>query len=408
MTISIFGSLFVVIALISNSASSISLSINVEHDMSAPTYGLQQPTSSQLTYDPQHGLNMKGTINDILGPPIKIANGFNSMLTGSSMAGVGSSLKAGGAVLGLDAKLLEAAGGANILKGGLLLGRAAGHKAVATALAGLPGKKIASIVEVPVKVVAVKDIAAGKVLKGLGAVKGVKAAAAINEGQALMEKGGALKKTGLSQVVEGATEGMQNIGHMVQQTANNAATAFKFLPLVLESEQQQQQQAKEEATKSGADQQQHQQQQHQLQHHESSAKQAGGSGAPITGGSMFGGLASLLGGSGSSNPDPLGGLFGSGHHNNDHHGYAAVLDSASPLTNLLMNPNVNPFLYPMAGGPLGQSLASKGFGNDLMFSHQQQQPHHQQQQQYHQQHEQQQQQVQQVQVQQQQQQEAKS
>lgn len=381
MSVSIIGSLFVVIALISNSASSISLSINVEHDLSKPTYGLQQPTSSQLTYDPQHGLNMKGTINDILGPPIKIANGFHNMLAGGSMAGVGSSLKAGGAVLGFDSKLLEAAGGAHLLKGGLLMGHVAGKKALATALAGLPGKKIASIIEVPVKVVAVKDLAAGKLLKGAGAIKGLEAAAALGKGKALIEKGGALKNQGLNQVMEGAQEGLQNIGNMVQHTASNAATAFKFLPLVLDMEQQQlHEQQTKEGTKSGEH---HQQQQHL----ESSAKQSSG---PISGGSMFGGLSSLLPGIGMGGSDPLGGLFGlgNGHYNNDgnhHGGYAAVLNSTSPLTNLLMNPNLNPFLYPMSqGGPLAQSLASKpGFGGDLLqLSHQPYQQHHQQPQQH--------------------------
>lgn len=332
------------------------LSVSTDHDMTKPTFGLHGQFGSQITYDQNNGLNLKGTINDFLGPPIKIANGFGNMLAGSGMAGAGNSLKMDGAMLGVDAKLLEAAGGANLLKGGLLMGGAAAKTGLATAMKGFPGKKISSIIEVPVKVVAVKDLAVGKGLTEMGKVKGMEADAAKTRGATMVSQGEALKTQGMNQVIQGATEGLQNIGNMVQQTAGNAATAFKILPIMLDlptSQQPQQQQVEQQHAESS---------QHQLRQ-----------GNQLSGGSLFGGLGSLLPGLNGAN-DPfaslLNGAGGAGQTRtpfnlfgqNGHHGYAAILNNTHPLANLLMNPNLNPFLLPLnglAGGPLGQSITGK-------------------------------------------------
>lgn len=328
------------------------ISVHTDHDMSRPTYGLAGQSSSALTYDEKNGLNLKGNINDILGPPIKIVNGLSQMLTGSSMAGAGSGLKTGGAMLGIDAKLLEAAGGTHLVKGGLLLGGAMGKTALATALGGLPGKKISSIIEMPVKVIALKDLATGKVLAGMGKVKGVEALATKAKGASLIKEGDALKAQGYNQVMQGANEGLTNLNNMFQQTAGNAATAFKLLPIILDlpTGQQEQQGATKQQSEQRADQ--------------------SGAAHPISGGSLFGGLTSLLapngGGSsdtfvqmftGGQNRSPFN-LFG-GQNTNHNGGYAALLNNTNPLANLLMNPNLNPFLYPIGGGPLSQSIVNR-------------------------------------------------
>lgn len=343
------------------------ISVGIEHDMSKPTYGLHGQSSSSVTYDDKNGLNLKGAINDILGPPIKIANGFSNMISGGNMAGIGSSLKSGGAVLGIDAKMLEAAGGANLMKGGFLLGGSAAKTGLATALHGLPGKKISSIIEMPVKVMALKDLGIGKTLAGLGKVKGAEALAAKTKGDTMIREGEALKAQGMNQVLQGATEGMQNIGNFVQQTSGNAATAIKLLPIVLDlpmQDQQQQQQQVQQDTKTGR-----QQTTTDFYNHH-----------PLVGGSLFGGLSSMLTGGNDPLTSLLTGNVYQANNNNynrnpfslfglpSSHGYAAVLNTTNPLTNLLMNPAMNPFLLPLTGGlsnnlanggPLAQSVSAK-------------------------------------------------
>lgn len=354
------------------------VSIGIQHDMSKPTYGLQQPTSSQIQYDDKTGLSLKGTIGELLGPPIKIANGFGNIIHGGNMAGIGNSLKSGGALLGLDAKVLEAAGGAHLLKGGLLMGGAAAKHAAAGAIAGPTGQKISSIIEVPVKVVAVKDLASGKVLHGLGQMKQAEAQAIDTKGQTLVRDGNALKSQGLNQIIQGTQEGVQNIGNLVSKTSENVNSAIKYLPLIMEMQSMQQQHT--DTTKGGqyAQQEEHRPQQSHLK--STPHQMGGGSGSSgLTGGSLFGGLGSLMpgfssndplglialtGGNGAnigtyqsgSNRNPFGSLFGASGPNPT---YAAVMNSTNPLTNLLMNPGMNPFLLPIAGGPLSQSLAFK-------------------------------------------------
>lgn len=341
------------------------LSVDINHDMTKPTLGLHGQSSSQVTYDDKNGLNLKGTISDLLGPPIKIANGFHHMLAGSQMAGLGSSLKAGGAVLGIDAKMLEAAGGGKLLKGGLLMGGSAAKVGAAKVMGGLPGKKIASIIEVPVKVVAMKDLAAGKTMIGLGKVKEAEAQAAKAKGEAMQREGDALKTQGLSQVMQGAQEGMQNIGGMVQQATGNAATAVKLLPLLLDIPAAPFHQMQEP----------YQQQQQQHQQIKSGQRQdASHMSGPLTGGSLFGGLASILPGAGAGG-DPFGALaggssagtyrspfsamFGGGQHNG---GYAAVMNTTSPLMSLLTSPGLSPIMMPLGEGPLAQGMGGKQAG----------------------------------------------
>lgn len=365
-------------------------SIGIEHDMSKPTFGLQGPTSSKIQYNDRDGLALRGTIGDILGPPIKMANGFHNVVSGSNMAGLGQSLRTDGAVLGVDAKLLEAAGGAKLLKGGLLLGGVGAKTALATAKAGPLGKKISSIVEFPVKVVAVKDIAAGTALKGLGQKKMGEAEQFREKGANMIQEGNQLKQQGYNQVMQGASEGMQNIGNMFQQTSQNAASAFKLLPILLDlpmgnEPQQTQQQIEQHPTDSSKSPVQQTSFGHRQGQHGGGLFGGSAAGA-MTGGSLFGGLGSLLPGM-SGGADPL---MGGGGHNGPHrspildlisgvggsgfgggnpnilppNGYAAILNATNPLTNLLMAPGMNPLLMPLSGGmnggPLAQSAAMKG------------------------------------------------
>lgn len=323
------------------------VSVSVDSDLSKPTYGLQGQSSSQVSYTDQNGFNMKGAINDVLGPPIKIANGFSKYVAGSGLTGVGEKLKVNGAVIGFDSKLLEAAGGANLLKGGLLLGKSGLKTAGATALMGPAGKKISSIIEMPVKVVALKDLATGKALAGMGKVKGAEALAMKAKGTKMVKEGQVLKAQGLQQVLQGANEGIQNIGDGFQQMAGNAATAIKLLPIILDMPTQQQQtqvQQQQQDTKTPN------------QYTQSTSFQQNP-------GNLFGGLGSFLPGLGTSTKDPSNALahqsspfnlFGGNHANS----YAAVLDSTNPLTNLLMNPGSS-MLYPIMNGPLGQSISGK-------------------------------------------------
>lgn len=340
------------------------VSVSVESDLSKPTYGLKGQSSSQVSYTDQNGFNMNGAINDVLGPPIKIANGFSKYVAGSGLTGVGEKLKVNGAVLGFDSKLLEAAGGANLLKGGLLLGKTGLKNAGALALKGPVGKKISSIIEMPVKVVAMKDLATGKALAGMGKVKGVKALAMKAKGTKMVKEGEVLKAQGLKQVLQGANEGIQNIGDGFQQMAGNAATAIKLLPIILDMPMQEQQQ--QQQTQQIQQTQQTQQQQDTKtpdQYTQSTSLQQSPS-------NLFGGFGSLLGGNTQDpfnalthQPSPFN-LFGGNHANS----YAAVLDNANPLTNLLMNPGSS-ILYPIMGGPLGQSVSSKSpRTSDLAYS----------------------------------------
>lgn len=371
--------------LLATTTGGIQLSIGVEHDLTQPTYGLRGRSSSQMSYDDRNGLQMSGTVNDILGPPVKMANGFGKMLAGSNMAGVGSSLKDGSAVLGIDSKLLEAAGGASMLKGGLLMGGSAAKVGAAKIAGGLPGKKIASIIELPVKVVALKDLAAGKAMYGLSKAKQQQAQQESSKGENMIREGQALKSQGMKQVMQGASEGMQNIGNMVQQTAENAATAFRFLPILMDLPTPNS--SSGSGTKGGeqVQQQQQQQQEHLLAPHysSSSGSTSHAKAGSITGGSLFGGLGSLVpaltGASGATGSaagstgaqQPLESLFAPFMN---HNGYAAVLNATNPFTNFIMNPRTNPFLLPFTGtnnnanggfgglfegGPLGQSIGSK-------------------------------------------------
>jgi len=350
----------------------IKMSVGIEHDLSRPTYGLEGKSSSQLNYDDRNGLKLGGTLNDILGPPIKIANGLGNLFKGSNLAGIGGGLRGGGALLGFDAKLLETAGAGNMFKGGLMLnGLQMKHNLGASQPAGSQtkgeqqivqttdeaqsatkggpnlgmlaapkGQKIASIIELPVKVVAMKDLMTGKALSGVGQMKGATAQAVDSTGQQLMAKGQALKSQGISQILQGATEGVQNLGNMFQKTSQDVNSAIKLFPLVWDM-QQQESAANHEATK---------QRQQQQQHLVSSPHQLGashGSSSGLTGGSLFGGL--------------LGGL-GSGGGGAQSHDYAAVSSANNPLLGLLTNPAFKSSLLPLeplAGGPLGQALGAK-------------------------------------------------
>lgn len=333
------------------------VSIGVESDLSKPTYGLHGQSSSQLSYNDQNGFKVNGALNDFLGPPIKIANGFGKMIAGSGIVGVGEKLKANGAVLGFDSKLFEAAGGADLLKGGILLGATGAKTAAATAFKGPAGKKISSIIEMPVKVVAMKDLATGKALAGMGKVKGAEALAMKAKGTKMVKEGEALKAQGLNQVLQGTNEGMQNIGNGFQQLAGNAATAVKFLPIMLDMPMQQQQIL-----------------QQQQQDTKTSGRDAQSPEFQANPNNLFGGLpglGSLIPGLGTGSQDPFTAftqshahqtspmnLFGGNHANS----YAAVLNSTSPLTNLLMNPGSG-ILYPILNGPLGQAISGKQPGS---------------------------------------------
>lgn len=338
--------------------------VDVNHDMTQQTLGFQSPSSSKVSYDDRNGLSVQGAIQNLLGPPIKIAHGFGNMFQGSNMAGIGSSLKNSGAIVGLDSKLLEAAGGASLLKGGLLLGGSAAKVGAATALKGLPGKKIASIIEMPVKIVALGDIAAGKALKTLGNAKSQEVQQTTQRGDEMIKQGDALRQQGLQQVLQGASEGAQNLGNVVQQTAGNAADAIRLLPIMMNMQNQQQHPVEQqEAVKSALPptKQRSDSSPHQLQQ------------STLTGGSLFGGLGSLLPGIGESpfshssvngnGGSALSNLFGFGGDQNN--GLAAVLSASNPFTNFLMNPSLNPILMPLggAGSSLGQGTkTSAGSG----------------------------------------------
>lgn len=350
-------SLFACLSLLSIVSSQVdgAVNVNIDHDLSEATYGLEGKTGSSIKYDQQNGLNLGGTVADLLGPPIKIANGFNSFVKGNNMATVGTGLKTGGALLGLDAKLFEAAGAGDIFKGNLLLNslqrkHSSGGQTTAQTTAQMPtqqttqqvavdstpihmmlptkGEKIANIVEIPVKVVAMKDLMGGKMMNGIGAIKGAGASHLTNKGQDMMSQAQALKMSGINQMIQGANEGVQNLGNMFQRTAGNMQTAIKLAPLVWDMQQQ-------DSAKGGQ-----QQQVVKEQRPTSMAYQA----AAPTGGSLFGGLASLLPNFGAQGANPS---------------YAAVLNATDPLMRLLTNQNMSPFLLPFTSGPLGQSVALK-------------------------------------------------
>lgn len=316
------------LVLVGQSLAGVAFSAGLESDLSRPTFGLQGQSESSMSYDDRNGLNMRGVIADILGPPIKIANGFNQMLTGNNMAGLGSTLQNNGAVLNVDSQLLEGAGDASLLKGGLLLGGSAAKVGAAKVLAGTPGKKIASIIELPVKVVALKDIAAGKALRAAAEQSqgGQQIEQSQVKGSEGMRQGESSATKGMNQVIQGATEGVHNIENMIQKTAGNAAAAFRLLPIVLDSQ----------VSPEG------QQQQQQVSPSSGNVRHGLGS-------SLFGGLSALMPGSQNSNP-----LMAQ-------NGLAAVLNATNPLTNLFLNPAVNPFLLPLStsNNPIAQGLTNK-------------------------------------------------
>lgn len=351
-----------------------SVNVGIEHDMTQPTYGLEGKTGSTINYDTKNGFNLGGTINDLLGPPIKIANGFNSIIKGNNMASMGTGLKTGGALLGFDAKMLETAGAGNLFKSQLLLspfqqryGPAAtgqtktneatgqtktgdGYAPAGGDMGGFKtpkGQKIASIIEIPVKVVALKDLAEGKALTALGAAKAAGANQMTSKGQTLMSQGQALKSQGLNQIVQGATEGVQNIGNMFQRTSDNMNTAFKLFPLIMDMQAQ-------DAAKGQQQVQQQQAQQQQQQVVKERPVSTPYQMSSPTGGSLFGGLASLIPSLSSS---ALSGNHGPGSGPNP--SYAALWNTSSPLTNLLTNPAASPFLLPFTTGPLGQAIVAK-------------------------------------------------
>jgi hypothetical protein len=327
------------------------LSVGIDHDMTQPTFGLEGKTGSTIKYDNQNGLNLGGTISDLLGPPIRMANGFGNLIKGSNMATMGTGLKSGGALLGFDAKVLETAGAGNLLSSQLLMNAAQAKKNAAGEVAGPKGQKIASIIEIPVKVVAMKDLAEGKAFTALGAAKAAGANQMTNQGTNMLNEGQALKAQGINQIFQGASQGVQNIGNMVQKTTDNMNTAFRLLPLIWDMQQQ------DAAAASTKGQQQLQQQ--QVAQQQQVTKQERPVSTPYqmsspTGGSFFGGLASLIPGLSSS---ALQGNHGFGAGPNP--SYAAVWNTTSPLTNLLMNPSLNPFLMPLTTGPFGQAIVAK-------------------------------------------------
>lgn len=250
------------LCLAGQSMASLQFSGSLDSDLSRPTFGLQGPSSSAVSYDEKNGLNMKGPVNDLLGPPIKIATGFNQLFSGTNMAGIGSGLQANGALLNFDSRILDALAGASMLKGGALLGGSAAKVGAAKILAGEPGKKIASIIELPVKLVGVKDLAAGKAIKSLSDLSAQEAQTSQTKGAELVRQGDAIKSQAMTQIMQGAAQGVQNIGNMVQQTTGNAAAAFRLLPTILEMQkpqrspqqqqvqQQQQQEIVQKETKS--------------------------------------------------------------------------------------------------------------------------------------------------------------
>lgn len=152
----------------------------------------------------------------------------------------------GDAMVGVDANILEQLGGAKIVKGGLLLGAAGAKKAIATAKAGIVGKKVASIVEIPLKVVALKDIIAGKKLLAAGKLLDLKKdmfgnkfnpqqSPIANQDQGPVQqqpiKGSEIAVPSRPTPFGGLGVNPMDFG----QVANQAATMVRLMPLVLEN-----------------------------------------------------------------------------------------------------------------------------------------------------------------------------
>lgn len=328
----------------------ISISVTADSDTSKSTLGLLNPTPPSIFhYDDKTGISMQGPVADIFGPPVKIADGFRQLFTGSTMAGLGNSMQSNGAILNLDAHMLEAAGAGHLLKGGVLLGGSAAKVGAATVLGGMPGKKIASVVEIPVKVVALKDLAAGKIMREMGQGKARDAEQSREKGAQMAKEGDSMKQKGMNQILQGATEGVQNMGNIIQQTTNNAASAMRLLPILLDmpakGTEEQGQQA--DGTKSGTSSTTTNTNKHPFSN-------------PLN---PFGGLASLF------QPAVSGGGFMNGGQDPGAklgNGFAAVVNLTHPLAGMITNPSLNPFLLPITNaaanlGPI--SPITQGFGN---------------------------------------------
>lgn len=298
----------------------IQFKVKIEHDMSKPTYGLLGQSSSQLSYDSRNGLKLKGTIKDVLGPPIKVAKGVKNILKGSGMGGlgdVGASMRSNGAILGVDVARLEANGGTSLLRGGLLRSISKSSD-VANLVRRLPGQRMSSVIELPVKVVSLKDLAGGQSTAKDSATRGE-----------------ALRRQGMNQVIEGASEGVQNLNNMVQKATGDAASAFRLLPVIIDMQREEYEQEQKEKNEKQA-----------KVENKSSATHQQLSDTPNP---LLGGLNSLLNHNGPQQ---------AGFHDSQNH-YAAMLNADNPLTGLLMNPELNPILTPISEGPLAQSLADK-------------------------------------------------
>lgn len=207
----------------------IQLKVKIEHDMSKPSYGLLAPTSSHLTYDSRAGLKLKGTIQDILGPPVKVARGVKNILRGSGMGGLGastsSSMRSGAAILGIDTHRLEQAGASNLLENGLLRS-VTGVKPeadVADIIQDTPGHKIANIIEIPIRVPSRRNNS-GRNSAG--------------QPDNVASNGEALRQMGIKEIFEGASEGVQNLGSMVSRATGDASSAFRLLPMIIDMQRE--------------------------------------------------------------------------------------------------------------------------------------------------------------------------
>lgn len=307
----------------------IQFKVKIEHDMSKPSYGLLMPTSSQLTYDPQNGLKLKGALKEVLGPPVKVVRGVKNILRGSRLGGlgaVGATMRTHGAVLGVDTHKLEATGASKLIERGLL--RSVSGVGAGADLAGivedLPGRRLSSMIEVPVKVVSVRDLSSSR------------RSSARSEGRHAEDPaltGEELRRTGFNQVFEGASESVQNLGNMVSRASNDAATAFRLLPVVLDIQREEYEQEQKEKQKKAQ---------------EKSSADPGQTGAASN--SLLASLTSILTGDNANHAQLV---------SNQENQYAAMLGAGNPLANLLMSSNLDPILTPISASPLTQSLQMK-------------------------------------------------
>lgn len=188
-------------------SAAIQFKVKIEHDMSKPTFGLLAPTSSKLTYSSRKGLQLEGTVQEILGPPVKVARGVNNILRGT-----GAINDNGAAILGIDTRRLEAAGADRLISDGLL--RSASHPSIVDIVQDLPGREVSNIVEVPVKVPSLRH--------SLGR----------------SNNGEALRREGIKEVFEGASEGVRNIGNIMSRASSDASTAFRLLPMIIDMQRE--------------------------------------------------------------------------------------------------------------------------------------------------------------------------